>query len=85
MSLAGFTAADFYRRPRSIASAEYKSTPTLGPVRGEGGPLRLGAAELLVRHHALANATRPPTNAGGSWGYDSEESAGNTVPTLDSI
>ena len=25
------------------------------------------------------------TNAGGSWGYDSEESAGDTVPTLDSL
>jgi exo-1,4-beta-D-glucosaminidase len=25
------------------------------------------------------------TNAGGSWGYDSEQSSGNTVPTLDSI
>ena len=25
------------------------------------------------------------TNAGGAWGYDSEESAGDTVPTLDSL
>jgi len=25
------------------------------------------------------------TNAGGSWGYDSEQSAGDTVPTLDSL
>ncbi len=25
------------------------------------------------------------TNAGGSWGFDSEQSAGDTVPTLDSI
>ena len=25
------------------------------------------------------------TNAGGPWGYDSEESAGDTVPTLDSL
>ena len=29
--------------------------------------------------------TRPQTNAGGSWGYDSEESGGDTVPTLDSL
>jgi exo-1,4-beta-D-glucosaminidase len=25
------------------------------------------------------------TNAGGSWGYDSEQSAGDTVPTMDSL
>src|SRR5262249_60337968 len=25
------------------------------------------------------------TNAGAAWGYDSEESAGNTIPTLDSL
>jgi exo-1,4-beta-D-glucosaminidase len=25
------------------------------------------------------------TNSGGSWGFDSEQSAGNTVPTLDSL
>ncbi len=25
------------------------------------------------------------TNAGGAWGYDSEESAGDTIPTLDSL
>ena len=25
------------------------------------------------------------TNAGASWGYDSEESAGNTIPTMDSL
>ena len=48
------------------------------------GPVRLGAAELLVRHDAPRPAI-DQTNAGGSWGFDSEESAGDTIPTLDSL
>ena len=50
-----------------IASAEYKSSPQLGAVGGEGGPLRLGAAELLVRHHP-SRQRLTVTNAGGAWG-----------------
>ncbi len=68
-----------------ISSAEYKSSPQLGACGREGGPVRLGPAELLVRHHASRARDSTVTNAGGSWGYDSEESAGNTVPTLDSL
>jgi exo-1,4-beta-D-glucosaminidase len=34
-------------------------------------------------HFDPADASR--TNAGGAWGFDSEQSAGDTVPTLDSI
>ena len=34
-------------------------------------------------HYDPGDSTR--TDVGGSWGYDSEQSAGNTVPTLDSI
>ena len=60
-------------------------SPILGPRARRRG-LRLGAAQLLVRHHALrATTTRPVTNVGGAWGFDSEQSAGDTVPTMDSI
>ena len=52
VSIAGFPRPDFYPQTPLIASAEYKSTTTLGAGGREGGPLRLGAAELLVRHHA---------------------------------
>src|SRR5947209_20404303 len=36
-----------------------------------------------IRHYASVYS--PLTNAGGSWGFDSQQSPGNTVPTLDSI
>ena len=34
-------------------------------------------------HYLPGDSTR--TNVGGAWAYDSEQSAGNTIPTLDSI
>src|SRR5262249_24045066 len=37
-SITGFTAADFYPQIPLIASAEYKSTPTLGPSGQKEGP-----------------------------------------------
>ena len=68
-----------------ISSAENNRSPKLGVVRGEGRPLRLGAAQLLVRHARSDTHDSTQTNAGGAWGYDSEESAGDTIPTLDSL
>ena len=57
-----------------------------GPVRGEGGALRLGPAALLVRHHPLRDSpTSTRTNVGGAWAFDSEAGDGATIPTLDSI
>ena len=38
LSIAGFTAADFYPQTPLIASAEYKSTRTLGPAGEKEGP-----------------------------------------------
>ena len=51
MSLQAFAQADF--QDPLIASAEYKSAAPARPVGREGGPVRLGAAELLVRHDPL--------------------------------
>ena len=84
VSLAGFAQADF--QDPLIASAEYKTDPPAArPVGREGGPVRLGAAELLVRHEHYDPDDSTRTNVGGAWAFDSEASAGHTIPTLDSI
>jgi len=81
VSLAGFSQADFTEP--LIASAEYKSTPTLGPSGEKEGPYDWVPPNYWYDTTHFAGGDE--TNAGGSWGYDSEQSAGNTVPTLDSI
>jgi exo-1,4-beta-D-glucosaminidase len=84
VSIAGFTQADFYPQTPLIASAEYKSTPTLGPAGEKEGPYDwVPPSYWYDTTHLGTDST--VTNAGGSWGYDSEESAGNTIPTLDSL
>lgn len=84
VSIAGFTAADFYPQTPLIASAEYKSTPTLGPAGEKEGPYDwVPPSYWYDTTHLGTDST--VTNAGGSWGYDSEESAGDTVPTIDSL
>jgi exo-1,4-beta-D-glucosaminidase len=84
VSIAGFTAADFYPQTPLIASAEYKSTPTLGPAGQKEGPYDwVPPSYWYDTTHLGTDST--VTNAGAAWGYDSEESAGNTVPTLDSL
>jgi exo-1,4-beta-D-glucosaminidase len=84
VSLAGFTAADFYPQTPLIASAEYKSTPTLGPSGEKEGPYDWVPPDYWYDTTHLGSDSTV-TNAGGSWGYDSEESAGDTVPTIDSL
>jgi exo-1,4-beta-D-glucosaminidase len=81
VSLAGFSQADF--QDPIIASAEYKSTPTLGPSGEKEGPYDWVPPSYWYDTTHFSGGDE--TNAGGSWGYDSEQSAGNTVPTLDSI
>ena len=81
VSLTGFAQADF--QDPIIASAEYKSTPTLGPSGEKEGPYDWVPPNYWYDTTHFVGGDE--TNAGGSWGYDSEESAGNTVPTLDSI
>ncbi|HEX9034826.1 MAG TPA: beta-mannosidase, partial [Streptosporangiaceae bacterium] len=84
VSIAGFTAADFYPQTPLIASAEYKSTPTLGPSGEKEGPYDWVPPDYWYDTTHLGSDSTV-TNAGASWGYDSEESAGDTVPTLDSL
>jgi exo-1,4-beta-D-glucosaminidase len=82
-ALAGFAAADF--AVPFISSAEYNSSPQLGTSGEKEGPYDWVPPSYWydTSHYASGDSTQ--TNAGGSWGFDSEQSAGNTVPTLDSI
>ncbi|HWD01821.1 MAG TPA: beta-mannosidase [Amycolatopsis sp.] len=82
-TLAAFKDADF--QVPVIASAEYKSTPTLGVSGEKEGPYDWVPPSYWydTTHFGADDSSR--TNAGGSWGFASEQSAGHTVPTLDSI
>jgi exo-1,4-beta-D-glucosaminidase len=81
--LNGFRAADFSQP--IISSAEYNSSPQLGASGEKEGPYDYVPPNYWydTSHFDSGDDTR--TNAGGSWGLDSEQSAGDTVPTLDSI
>ena len=81
VSLTGFSQADF--QDPLIASAEYKSSAQLGPAGEKEGPYDWVPPNYWYDTTHFAGGDE--TNAGGSWGYDSEQSAGDTVPTLDSI
>jgi exo-1,4-beta-D-glucosaminidase len=84
VSIAGFTAADFYPQNPLIASAEYKSTTTLGPAGEKEGPYDWVPPNYWYDTTHLGSDSTV-TNAGAAWGFDSEESAGNTIPTIDSL
>src|SRR5262245_16665446 len=84
VSITGFTAADFYPQTPLIASAEYKSTTTLGPSGQKEGPYDWVPPNYWYDTTHLGSDSTV-TNAGAAWGYDSEESAGDTIPTLDSL
>jgi exo-1,4-beta-D-glucosaminidase len=83
VSLEGFKQADF--QEPLIASAEYKSSAQLGPSGEKEGPYDWVPPSYWYdrTHYDPADPTR--TNVGGAWAFDSEASAGHTVPTLDSI
>jgi exo-1,4-beta-D-glucosaminidase len=81
LALQGFAAAD-YSGP-FISSAEYKSSPQLGPAGEKEGPYDW--VPPIYWYDTTHSGGGDLTNSGGAWGYDSEQSAGNTVPTLDSI
>jgi exo-1,4-beta-D-glucosaminidase len=83
VSLKGFEEADF--QEPLIASAEYKSSPRLGPSGEKEGPYDWVPPAYWYdsSHYDTTDPTR--TNAGGAWAFNSEASAGATVPTLDSI
>jgi exo-1,4-beta-D-glucosaminidase len=68
-----------------VSSAEYRSSTQLGASGEKEGPYDWVPPNYWYdTTHADTNDSTQ-TNAGGSWGYDSEESAGDTVPTLDSL
>ncbi len=85
VSLQGFQQADF--QEPLIASAEYKSDPlgVLGPSGEKEGPYDWVPPSYWydTSHFDPGDSSR--TNVGGAWAFDSEASAGDTVPTLDSI
>jgi exo-1,4-beta-D-glucosaminidase len=84
VSLAGFAQADF--QAPLVASAEYKSGTTLGLSGEKEGPYDFVPPSYWydTSHSDYADDSSL-TNVGGSWGFDSEQSAGDTVPTLDSM
>jgi exo-1,4-beta-D-glucosaminidase len=83
VSLKAFQQADF--QDPLIASAEYKSTKQLGPSGEKEGPYDWVPPDYWydTSHYDPTDDSR--TNVGGAWAFDSEASAGHTVPTLDSI
>jgi hypothetical protein len=83
VSIAAFKRADF--QEPLIASAEYKSAKGLGPSGEKEGPYDWVPPSYWydTSHYSAGDSSR--TNAGGAWAFDSEASAGATIPTLDSI
>jgi exo-1,4-beta-D-glucosaminidase len=69
-----------------ISAAEYKSSPKLGPSGGKEGPYNYVPPSYWWANGPETAGDDPTfTNTGSSWGYDTETSAGNTVPTQDSL
>jgi exo-1,4-beta-D-glucosaminidase len=83
VSLAAFRQADF--TGPIISSAEYNSSPRLGVSGEKEGPYDWVPPSYWYDTAHFDTNDPTQTNAGGSWGYDSEQSAGDTVPTLDSL
>jgi exo-1,4-beta-D-glucosaminidase len=81
-TLAQFKAADF--DVPIVSSAEEKSGPTLGVSGQKEGPYDFVPPSYWYdsAHNSLNDSQ---TNAGGAWGFDTEESAGDTIPTQDSL
>ncbi|MYW91559.1 beta-mannosidase [Amycolatopsis rubida] len=82
-TLSAFKAADW--DVPVIASAEYKSTKTLGPSGEKEGPYDWVPPAYWYDSSTFDKTDPSRTNAGGAWGFASEQSAGHTVPTLDSL
>lgn len=83
VSLEGFNQADF--QEPLISSAEYKSSPKLGPSGEKEGPYDWVPPSYWYDTTHYDPSTPDRTNAGGAWAFNSEASAGDTVPTMDSI
>jgi hypothetical protein len=82
--LSAFDAAD-WQTPQ-IASAEYKSSPKLGASGAKEGPYNyVPPGYWWAQGPETAGDDSSFTNAGSAFAYDTETSAGNTVPTQDSL
>jgi exo-1,4-beta-D-glucosaminidase len=86
-SLAGFSQSGF--QEPIISSAEYNTSGIAGPSGEKEGPYDWVPPDYWYdTTHAPNNANDDDstlTNVGGSWGFDSEQGSGDTVPTIDSI
>jgi len=82
LSLAAFQQAGF--QEPLISSAEYNTSPKLGFSGEKEGPYDWVPPNYWYSSQFDKNDSTQ-TNAGGAWGYDSEQSAGDTIPTLDSL
>ncbi|MEV6611882.1 beta galactosidase jelly roll domain-containing protein [Kutzneria sp. NPDC051319] len=83
VSLQGFKDADFTQPV--VASAEYKASPQLGQAGEKEGPYDYVSPSYWYDTTHFDPTDDSRTNVGGSWGFDSEQSAGDTVPTRDSL
>ncbi|MBC6458356.1 glycosyl hydrolase 2 galactose-binding domain-containing protein [Actinomadura sp. HBU206391] len=82
--LSAFDAAD-WQTPQ-VAAAEYKSSPRLGISGAKEGPYNyVPPGYWWANGPETAGTDETFTNAGSAWGYGTETSAGNTVPTQDSL
>ena len=83
VTLTAFAQQDFDQPV--ISSAEYNTSPKLGVSGEKEGPYDWVPPNYWydTAHSDSGDSTQ--TNAGGSWGYDSEQSAGDTIPTMDSL
>ncbi len=68
-----------------ISSAEYNSSTQLGISGEKEGPYDWVPPDYWYDTTHYDKRDNTQTNAGGSWGYDSEQSAGDTIPTMDSL
>jgi exo-1,4-beta-D-glucosaminidase len=86
-STAGFSQAGF--QDPIISSAEYNVSAQLGPSGEKEGPYDwVPPSYYFDTTHSSNNGNdndSSQTNVGGSFGFDSEQGSGDTVPTMDSI
>ncbi len=86
-STEGFNQAGF--QDPNISSAEYNVSGILGPSGEKEGPYDwVPPTYFYDTTHSSNNGNDDDstlTNVGGSFGFDSEQGSGDTVPTMDSI
>jgi exo-1,4-beta-D-glucosaminidase len=68
-----------------VAAAEYKASPQLGPAGAKEGPYNYAPPGFWWDATEKMNAGGDYTNAGGAFGFQTEASPGNTIPTVDSL